>query len=259
MGNGIRMRRSTEKAFAVSAAGHMLVLVMVFQAGQWRPIQRGYPRTISAVLVPKGAKGSAQSAASSAPAGASVAAPQPPTEKKAEPRPAVAKERSDKNTSPAVSAKKAPGAAQKKNSDKEKPRSNDASPSASASSNTATKAGGGKIGAGSGTGSKALSGGVARVDGPEFPFPHYIALLQFRIENQWQPAYLGSGQFLATVHFIIAKSGKILSAEIEQPSGNFAFDQAALRAVHNSNPLPALPEGLGMETLGVHFDFVANW
>lgn len=235
----------------------MLLLVIVMQASQWRPIQRGYPRTISAVLVPKGAKGTAPSGANPAPAGASVTAPQPPAEKKAEPpkqetpRPEVAKERVDKNATRAVSIKSPPPAQKRKVEQEKTPGSG--TPAPASTSSPAARSGGGRIGAGSGT------GGVARVDGPEFPFPHYIALLQFRIENQWQPAYLGAGQFLATVHFVIAKSGKILSAELEQSSGNFTFDQAALRAVHNANPLPPLPEGVGTETLGVHFDFVANW
>ncbi|MEK7728328.1 MAG: TonB family protein, partial [candidate division KSB1 bacterium] len=57
----------------------------------------------------------------------------------------------------------------------------------------------------------------------------------------------------------INKNGKVLSTELEKSSGVFAFDQAALRAVQGANPLPALPEGSNLETLGVHFDFVANW
>ena len=98
-----------------------------------------------------------------------------------------------------------------------------------------------------------------RLDVPDFPFPHYLPLLQFRIESQWHPPFSGRGHFLATVHFIILKNGNVQQAKIEKSSGNFAFDQAALRAVHNSNPLPAIPNGANLETLGIHFDFVANW
>lgn len=245
------MLNAREKAFAVSATGHALLLLCVFQVSQWRPVQRGYPRTISAVLVPKGPAGSGQ-APSKLPAGAAPAAP---VIKKEEPAPKtsppekVAKDRRDKKTS-AVPVNSA--TAKKKKDEAPRPQSSAASPPVSANA-TAGKSGGGKLGVGSGT------GGVARVDGPAFPFPHYLALLQYRIENQWQPAYLGEGQFSATVHFVVAKNGGIISVELEQSSGNFTFDQAALRAVHNANPLPPLPAGTGLETLGVHFDFVANW
>jgi TonB family protein len=256
------MRRSTEKAFAVSAAGHALVLAVVIHVSQWRPVQRGYPRTITAMLVSKGTGTQTKSSIASTPAGATKApaSPQPaePPPKKEQPRkesprPTRAEDPSAKKTPVPAVAKKSPAPASTKNTGEEKSSgAQTSSPAASATSNAA-KTGGGKIGAGSGT------GGVARVDGPAFPFPHYLALLQFRIENQWQPTYLGAGQYLATVHFVVAKNGKILSVELEQSSGNFAFDQAALRAVHNADPLPTLPEGMAMETLGVHFDFVANW
>ncbi len=249
------MLRASEKAFAVSAISHALLLLCVFQLSQWRPVQRGYPRTITAVLMPKGG-GQPKTSFSTPPAGATVASlqtPAPETKKvepkKNEPLPAVVKERVEKKTSPALANKKAPATSTDKNSSKKK--SETTAPASGSSS--APQTDGGKSGPGSGV------GGVARVDGPTFPFPHYLALLQFRIENQWQPPYLGTGQFLATVHFVIAKSGGIVSAKIEQSSGNFAFDQASLRAVHSANPLPALPEGASMETLGVHFDFVANW
>ncbi|MGH7492797.1 MAG: cell envelope integrity protein TolA [bacterium] len=256
------MRKSAEKAFAVSATGHVLLLAIVLQVSQWRPVQRGYPRTITAMLVSKGTGTQAKSSFASTPAGATKAPPSPlpaePVQKKEQrkkepPQPDLTQNRSDKKTpSPAVT-KKPPKTASAKDTDEGKGAGVQvSSPAASAGSNAA-RTGGGKIGAGSGT------GGVARVDGPAFPFPHYLALLQFRIENQWQPTYLGPGEFLATVHFVVAKNGKILSVELEKSSGNFAFDQAALRAVHNADPLPMLPEGVGMETLGVHFDFVANW
>jgi protein TonB len=251
------MRRTTEKAFAVSAVGHVMLLAIVMQVSQWRPIQKGYPRTITAMLVPKGTGTNAKSSFASTPAGATKAPPTPPpaepAQKKEPPQPAVTRERKDKKTPSTAVKKNSPRTASTKNANEESASGAPAAAPAASANVNAAKSGGGKIGAGSGT------GGVARVDGPAFPFPHYLALLQFRIENQWQPTYLGTGQFLATVHFVVAKNGEILSVELEQSSGNFAFDQAALRAVHNANPLPTLPDGVSMETLGVHFDFVANW
>jgi len=57
------------------------------------------------------------------------------------------------------------------------------------------------------------------------------------------------------VYFRITRSGSIDSPAVEASSGSFLFDQAALRAVVEANPLPALPGGFGDEYLGVHFSF----
>ena len=49
--------------------------------------------------------------------------------------------------------------------------------------------------------------------------------------------------------------GAIQAPMVESPSGNFLFDQAALRAVTQANPLPPLPDQFEDEYLGVHFSF----
>lgn len=106
---------------------------------------------------------------------------------------------------------------------------------------------------------KAAPAGTAlKIDAPEFPFPHYLMLVQMRIEANWQPPFSGIGHEATTVYFKITSAGEIGDVKVEKSSGNFGLDQAAVRAVYSANPLPPLPSGFGLHTLGVHFEFVAN-
>jgi TonB family protein len=45
------------------------------------------------------------------------------------------------------------------------------------------------------------------------------------------------------VLFRILRSGRVGDTKLEQSSGNFYFDQAAMRAILLSSPFPPLPEG----------------
>jgi len=75
-----------------------------------------------------------------------------------------------------------------------------------------------------------------------------------RLSANWYrpPATPGAS---CVVRFTVAKSGRILQADVERSSGEAAFDRAALRAVLSSNPLPPLPFEYNDEKLGVHLKF----
>ncbi len=95
---------------------------------------------------------------------------------------------------------------------------------------------------------------VAGIDAAYFPFDYYVSQMLNRLSANWYrpPAPPGTG---CVVRFTVAKSGRILSAEVERPSGQAAFDRAALRAVLSSNPLPPLPFEYNENELGVHLRF----
>lgn len=95
-----------------------------------------------------------------------------------------------------------------------------------------------------------------KIDAPEFPFPEYLALIQYRIESQWRPPANAGGGLLTTVYFRIDRNGRLSNVKVAKACGNFVVDQAALRAVYGADPLPALPPESGLSSLGVHFDFV---
>lgn len=236
-----------QRAVIVSAVAHFIVLLLLWQAGLSlsRPAPRSYPRLINATLVARPASAPGPPALGQPAAAASnpVAAPAPaekPVEKKKEPEKITAKTKPGK-TLPASK----PAVVKKQNQ-----------PPTSGSSTSPGSTGTAKSNTGQASGAAGGGGGL-KLDAPDFPFPHYIALVQFRIESKWEAPATGEGNLLATVYFKITRSGEVEDIKLEQSSGSAVFDQAAKRAVYNANPLPPLPDGFSSPTLGVHFDFVA--
>jgi TonB family protein len=105
--------------------------------------------------------------------------------------------------------------------------------------------------------SSLVATGSASLNTSLFKFPYYLKSLENKISGQWSPPpVLLDAQIVgAIVQFSVTRRGVIESVEIEKSSGNSQFDQAALRAVYNANPLPPLPEGLSEDPLKVHFSF----
>jgi protein TonB len=90
----------------------------------------------------------------------------------------------------------------------------------------------------------------------DFPFAYYISTMKRKIAAFWRVPASSSGQSkYCRVYFRVGRGGSIQSPAIETPSGDFLFDQAALRAVTQANPLPPLPQGFQDQYLGVHFSF----
>jgi len=221
------------KGMAISIAGHAAALSIIAFLGsrQPAPVNRGYPTLMMATLIQKPMMAQSSAPLASQPTLEARPAPEPPAP---ELKPVPSAKLGSKPETP------------KKTSGKKSP------PPAKTSSQMPTP---------SRAGNQKSSGSVGigiKIDAPEFPYPHYLVLIQFRIEGNWQPPFSGIGEEITTVYFRISREGEIEEVKIEKSSGNFALDQAALRAVRSSNPLPPLPSGSGLETLGVHFDFVAN-
>ena len=77
---------------------------------------------------------------------------------------------------------------------------------------------------------------------PEFKFPPYVAIVREKIEHNWNPPP-SSKNIKVTVLFKILRSGRVEDPKLKESSGQFYFDQAAIRAILMSNPFPPLPEG----------------
>jgi TonB family protein len=114
---------------------------------------------------------------------------------------------------------------------------------------------GGGSGPVSGTGTGPVTTGDVSLDAADFPFSYYIATVRRKIAASWQVPGGSSAAVHCRVYFRITRSGSIDGASVEGSSGNFLFDQAALRAVVQANPLPPLPGGFPDAYLGVHFSF----
>lgn len=105
-------------------------------------------------------------------------------------------------------------------------------------------------GAGGGLG---LAG--AGVEGPPFPYQYYLERVLAAIEQNWfrPPAPPGTR---CRVRCRIGRSGELKEAGLEEPSGEGAFDRAALRAVYAAAPFPPLPQGFAGSELILHLEFV---
>lgn len=87
-----------------------------------------------------------------------------------------------------------------------------------------------------------------------FPYAYYLNRLLGMIESNWfRPPVPPDTR--CRVRCRIDRSGRLLEAGIEEPSGIPAFDRAALRAVYASAPYPPLPQGFGGATLTLHLEF----
>jgi TonB family protein len=93
---------------------------------------------------------------------------------------------------------------------------------------------------------------------PTQPSPgenRYLALVKKEIDKRWiaPPVLESNPSVIVTFH--IDKSGEISRVRIEQGSGNLYYDQAILRAIHQSNPLPTFPPDLRESFLDIKFRF----
>lgn len=88
----------------------------------------------------------------------------------------------------------------------------------------------------------------------DFPFAYYLDRVLVAIEGNWfRPAVPADTR--CRIRCRIDRTGRILEAGIEDPSGIPAFDRAALRAVYAAAPFPPLPQSYGGSTLTLHLEF----
>ena len=80
----------------------------------------------------------------------------------------------------------------------------------------------------------------------DFKFPPYLAIIRDKIEQNWNPPP-GIKGTKATVLFRVLRSGRVGDAELQESSGNFYFDQAAVRAILLSSPFPPMPDAFYKE------------
>jgi protein TonB len=101
-------------------------------------------------------------------------------------------------------------------------------------------------------------GGVGSGAGSPFGnrFGYYEALLRERVAKNWRSQELDARLRNRTaVTFDISRDGTVRNVRVTQPSGNFAMDQSAQRAILLSNPLPPLPREYERDVATVEFWF----
>ena len=80
----------------------------------------------------------------------------------------------------------------------------------------------------------------------EFQFPPYLLIVRDKVERNWNPPPGVKGATVK-VTFKVLRSGRVGESKLMESSGNFYFDQAAMRAILASSPFPPLPEGFFKE------------
>jgi TonB family protein len=91
------------------------------------------------------------------------------------------------------------------------------------------------------------------LDVGNFCCPEYLNTMLQLIQRNWNSKQQVAGQ--AIVKFTIQRDGRISDVEVERPSGLFALDQTAQRALLLTRQLPPLPAQYTENDLTVHLIF----
>lgn len=97
--------------------------------------------------------------------------------------------------------------------------------------------------------------------GPNSPLGNrlgwYAELIRERIAQNWRTNGLDarSQSSPAIVSFTIMRDGSVRNPQVVQSSGNPTIDNTALRAVYESNPMPALPPQITDSYISAQFTF----
>ncbi len=91
-------------------------------------------------------------------------------------------------------------------------------------------------------------------------FGWYIQAAKRRVDPNWDrfsidPGVRNSTTLHCAVSFSINRDGSIKNVRITQSSGNLSWDNAGLRAIQGSNPLPPLPPDYQGSEVAVTWDF----
>jgi len=109
---------------------------------------------------------------------------------------------------------------------------------------------------GQGFGLSSRGGSAGRnveLDVSNFCCPDYLEKMVLAIQRGWDKNQGTTG--VAVIAFTIRRDGTVESPAVRRPSGFFALDNAALRAVARANRLPPLPSEFPESTLAVRLTF----
>ena len=88
---------------------------------------------------------------------------------------------------------------------------------------------------------------------------YYLTLVDRKIQESWLAVgSVGQPERVVVVRFRVLRSGQVRDLEVESGSGLQSFDEAALRAVRQSLPLPPFPNLLTEPSLDLRYRFVAE-
>jgi TonB family protein len=87
----------------------------------------------------------------------------------------------------------------------------------------------------------------------------YVDLMRDRISTTWnQSGVVASPSQKTAITFTLSRNGAVNNVQIATPSGSYALDTSAKRAVQDANPLPALPPACPGNDVSVTLWFQLN-
>ena len=101
------------------------------------------------------------------------------------------------------------------------------------------------------------SEGVAVTSQQDFKYAWYLVNVSEKIRQNWNPPP-DMKDAMARVIFKVNRSGWVIAVQLdnEHSSGSFTFKQAAVRAIHASNPFPPLPDEFFKQSLEFSVDLI---
>ena len=100
----------------------------------------------------------------------------------------------------------------------------------------------------------ALGSGV----GGGFAVSSYLALVDFKIQQNWALSSSSSKEAVVIVRFRVLRSGQVRDLDLETSSGSASVDASALRAVRQNLPLPPFPNTITEPSLDLRYRFVVS-
>jgi protein TonB len=101
-----------------------------------------------------------------------------------------------------------------------------------------------------------LAGGERGAGSGGSALGYYLGLVDYKISTNWTPVATGSKESVVIIRFRVLRSGNVRDVELETSSGEAGVDNAALRAVRQSLPLPPFPNLLTDPYLDLRYRFV---
>ncbi len=86
-------------------------------------------------------------------------------------------------------------------------------------------------------------------------FGYYKNLMLRQIGSKWNTGGMANDGRKVLLTFSILRDGSIESVKVAQPSGNYALDTSAQRALMEASPLPQLPDGYTQSSAQVELWF----
>jgi protein TonB len=101
-----------------------------------------------------------------------------------------------------------------------------------------------------------LAGGERAAGSGGSALGYYLGLVDYKISTNWTPVATGGTESVVIIRFRVLRSGNVRDVELETSSGEAGVDNAALRAVRQSLPLPPFPNLLTDPYLDLRYRFV---